>query len=80
MVTSVQLGLRRGRRVDHIYDFSGGLLIQESVSRPESRFNPTLVSGKKGTLQFLFSNLVHPQVWLHKVSDGKSAMPDSGLL
>lgn len=49
-------------------------------ARPESRFNSTLVSGKRGTLQFLFSLSCPPTGMASQSLREKSAILDSGLL
>ena len=69
MVTPVQLGLRGGRRVDHIYDFSGSLLAQESVPGQKVDLIPHWSQAKEALFSFFFPYLVHPQVWLHTVSE-----------
>lgn len=77
MMTSAQLGLTAGRRVDHIYDFSG-ILGQDSVA-DQRVGSDSYWSQAKEILYSTFIHLIYPLVWIHKDSVRESTVPDSGL-
>lgn len=78
-MTSVQLGLRGGRRVDRIYDFSGGLLTQDAAPGQRVGSNPPWPPAKETLFSFIFLILSIPRCGF-TVSEGERAVPDSGLL